>query len=149
MVDVATILRDLLSSAWEETDPTEPKWCIQDFGMDTKEVLFDPNACYPQIALEETEIKNVLVSGELYKREHTLSIIVYLRPVNYQPTTIEAARETFMNMINQVDEILKTWKFTTPDLNDIQLSTWRIQTKKQNEPIVFVAAQEIKAIYYD
>jgi len=148
MVDVVTILQALLSSAWEETDPTEPKWCIQDYGKDAGKTLFDPNACYPQIAIEEIEIKTILLSGELYRREHTLSIIVYLRPTNYQPTTIDAAQITFKNMIEQIDEILKTWKFTTTDINDIQLSIWRIQTDKTKEPIIFVAAQEIKAVYY-
>jgi hypothetical protein len=150
MVDVATTLKDLLYSGWIETDPevTEVNFITQDIGHDVGPPMFDANVVSPQVAIEEIAIENILLSGELYKRVHTLSILVYLKPANYQPATIGAAQVTFKNMIEQIDDILKTSKYSTADLNDIQLSTWRIQTDKKAEPIIFVAAQEIKAVYY-
>lgn len=150
MVDVIAALQDILYSGWVETDPeiADLKFCTQDFGMDSGPSLFDPNAVSPQIAIEEIKIDTSLLSGELYKREHTVSIIIYLKPINYQSATIATAQETFRNMIEQIDAILKDEKYTTSDINDLQLSTWRIQTRKQDEPIIFTAAQEIKAIYY-
>jgi hypothetical protein len=151
MVDVPAALKDLLYSNWVETDPeiADVKFCTQDIGMDSgKTSVFDPNAISPQVGIEEPEILNERLNDELYKRTHTISILVYLKPVNYQPATVAAAMETFRNMIEQIDDILKTYKWTTTDLTDIQLSTWRIQTRKQDEPIILAAAQEIKTVYY-
>jgi hypothetical protein len=151
MVDVVAALKDLLYSNWVEINPeiADVVFCTQDIGMDSgKTSVFDPNAVSPQVGIEETAILNERLNDELYKRTHTLSITVYLKPVNYQPATVAAALETFRNMIDQIDDILKTYKWTTTELNDIQLSTWRIQTRKAEEPIILAAAQEIKAVYY-
>jgi len=151
MHDVITSLKELLYSEWAEDNPpiTGVKFCVQDYGKDTDFGLFDPNACYPQIAIEEIAITNIYVNDTIYRTEHTISIIVYLRPTNYQPATIAASKLTFLAMMEQIDEILKINKFIAGSMVDIQLSTWRIQTDKTKEPIVFVAAQEIKVAYYE
>ena len=151
MVDIATTLKDLISSEWIETDPAlaDLKFCIQDYGKDSGDTLFDPNEPTPQIAIAELEKKSIQLAGVDYRTEHTATILVYLKPADYQPATITAARTTFANMIEEVDRILKAEKYTTDDINDIQLSTWRYQTKKKNEPIIFLAAQDVKAVYYE
>lgn len=150
MIDSAATLRDLIYAEWEELDPdvSDLKFCIQNYGMDSGDTLYNPNACEPQIAIDEPLINNIEIGGDRWKTEHMLSIIVYLRPTNYQPTTIVAARETFLNMIAEIDRILKDAKFTTSGIGELELSSWRFQTKKANEPIIFVAAQEIKAVCY-
>ena len=151
MVNVITTLQALLYAEWIETNPdvADIKFCIQDYGKDTGLALFDPNACYPQIALDETEVKTAYVVDGVYRKEHLVSLIVYLRPTNYQPDTITAAQETFDNMTTHIDTILKDNKYLATNINNIHLSSWTPQTQKQNEPIVFVATQEIKAVYYE
>ena len=150
--DLSDKIQTLIETEWEETNPAiaDVKFCTQDYGHDADLELFDTNACYPQIAIN-TELEETItyVINLTTKIVNSVALLVYLRPANYQLITIGFSQTTFKNIINEIKRIIRENRYLLTDVAEVKISRWKIQTKKKEEPIVFVARIELNATTYE
>ena len=148
MLDISTLLSAFITSNWTETNPTLPS-ITQD--------EFDPNDPKLQILCENGADKKVWITRNIYRVEHSCKITIFVRPVNYMPPTIAAFKVTFLNVKIEIDRILNL-KFGITGIFDVEMAGWRdidfevgrdSKGKTGKEPIVFVAEQVIRTIYYE
>ena len=147
---VADNLKTLFEAEWSFS--TEPTFCTMDYGHDTDFEKFDANVVTPQVCINsETQKEYTIVVGSTIKVVHDVSLLVYVKPRVYNATEIAAQKTIFNGILGDIDEILRLNRYPvygTYAINEIQTTGWKIETQKKEEPIVFVALQTIKVIYY-
>lgn len=152
MVNVVSTLATLFYNGWEILDPDVGgvRFCTQDYGHDTDLKQFDANAVSPQVAIKEESRMVDHVAGSKFKRLGRVSVMVYLKPTNYQPATITAAEATFSNMIEEINGTIEASKYTVTNINEIKMVTpWVFKTNKRGEPIIFEAETVLEVSYYE
>jgi len=146
MIDVSGTIATYLASNWTETNPgtADVKYAKDEF---------DSNSLYPQIVLENGASRSTYLTNSLYRIEHECKITIYVRPDNYETTTIDAAKTTFNNMKTEIDRILRVGRYSISNIKTVELAGWKDESIKVGrsdspEPIVFVSSQVVKCIYY-
>jgi hypothetical protein len=115
MIDVVSLVEGILNSAqWTETDPTRADivWTRDEF---------NPNSPKLQVLVEDMPDKKTWITSTNYRIEHAVRISVYLKPVKYDPTTIDAAIVTLTNAKTMVDKILMNNKFLLTGICSVEL----------------------------
>lgn len=146
MIDLATVLKTLLYEEWLEDDPAKADVA---FTLDE----FDPNQCYPQILLRNTKDSQTWVTAQLYRCEQEALISIYLRPVNYMETTIDATKTSFENVKAEIVKIISSNSLA--NVSHIEFSGWTdepkghgFDTEVTDEPIEFKSKIIVKITYF-
>lgn len=149
MLDISNLLEAYIYANWTETNPA-----LANIAFTFDE--FNPNDPKLQILFENGADKKTWLTKDVYRIEHSCKISIFVRPVNYMPTTIATFKTTFLKMKIEIDRILNL-KFGVTGITDVELAGWRdidfevgrdSKGKTGKEPIVFVAEQIIRTIYY-
>jgi len=151
MKDVASIIKNFLEANWTEDTPgtIDIKWAFDEY---------NPNDPSLQILLENMPDKKTFITRNYYRIEHSCKISIFVRPVNYLPTTIETYKVTFNNMKTEIDRILNVNRFGLSPIYSVTPEGWRdidfevgrdSKGKTGKEPITFIAEQVIRTIYYE
>jgi len=144
MIDISATLEAVLNSddAWIET---EPAFADVVFSFDE----FDPKNPKLQILFQNGPDTKTWVTKGVYRIEHQCLLTVFVRPVNYKPATITAAKTSFLNMKSEVDRILTGVDSTfLSGWKDEPLQVGRDTGKMHNEPIMFRAIQTVMVTGY-
>lgn len=148
MLDVARILAKYIYDSWTETDPAKAdlQYTHHLHGFDAP---LDPNKCYPQIVILNQPARITYLTDSVDKVVHNVIIRIFLRPVKYTSTVIEAHRTTFRNMKSHIKKILRDGRYAVECILRIDSTNWRDETKEDAEPIVFQASMIVKCLYYN
>jgi hypothetical protein len=150
MLDISKLISDFIVAQWLEDDPDD-----DDIAFTFDE--FNPNNPKIQMLFENGTDKKVWITRNIYRVEHSCKLSIFVRPVNYMPLTIDAAKATFLAIKIEVDRILNL-KFGITGIQATELGGWKdidfevgrdAKGKTGKEPITFVAEQVIRTIYYE
>lgn len=149
MIDVVANVLAFLQSHWIETNPplADIHWA-HGFGFDE-----NVGSKYIQILVDDLlNVPNAPAYAHVVSRtkkvDHYIVISVFLRPISYMPATLETARASFMNMMKEISRILNVGRYLVNQITRVELSAWDIQTKREEEPVVFEARQIIDCVYF-
>ena len=149
LLDIITLVKDYLYAQWTETDPPKTGTGAVIYALGHSE--FDKLKAYPQIKIQELpgRVTHTYITADTYRVEHEVLLTVYIRPVNYTDTVLDAAEVTFRKCKTEVDNILKAGRHSLTGVISVDLTGWEEVTVEENEPIVFVATQVIRCVYYE
>jgi hypothetical protein len=150
MLDISKLISDFIVAQWLEDDPDDDDiaFTFDEYNQHNPKI---------QILIENGPDKKVWITRNIYRVEHSCKLSIYLRPVNYMPPTIDAAKATFLAIKFEVDRILNL-KFGITGIQATELSGWKdidfevgrdSKGKTGKEPITFVAEQIIRCTYYE
>lgn len=150
MIDISTIIQDYISDEWTEDDPAEASIA---FKLDE----YDSNDPAIQILIVNGSDKKTWLSRNIYKVEHTSKISIFVQLPHYMPSSVDTYKTTFLNMKKEIDRILNL-RFGITGIISVELTGWKdigmevgrdATGKTGKEPIVFIAEQTVKTIYYE
>jgi len=161
--------------AWLETNWGDHEPAIQDYyngcSHTWHNTLFvirldevDTNAVAPQLLLETGKAQSFPVIGGLLRKEQPVKVTAFIRPKNYNPDSIEAARRLFRGLKTRFVSLLAANKHsvtittpTTQKISDVVLGDWDDSdtvirghdVKARHRPIEFKSVQNIRLVYYE
>lgn len=151
MIDLVSKLITLLNSSsnWLETNPPLSSLV---FTQDE----YNPSKPSYQILIEDMPNTNEWVTAGLYHNYHRAKITIYLRPISYGPSKIDAYKTTFIKMKTQIDKIIKDNEYSITGIKHLTISGWNDGNtvsrgkgiKNKKEPLQFVSTQIVQAEYY-
>ena len=136
---------------------------------------YQPNQSRYQIVLKEGNLKTIFLAPSVYRLEQDISIEVHVRPVRYDPTTIDAQRAIFEGLKKVIQTVFNYYRYdslffdtdTYVDTgnsgnNYVDTTTYASQIEmrnfvnapiphgygKQKEPLEMVARMMITVQYY-
>jgi len=147
MIDCVTNVSNYLEEEWTETDPGtgDINWA--------KGSGFDPKIGFKYIQLLVDDLPDAKISYECigpgtYRVTHEVIIRLFLRPDRYMSSDIDTARVKFFSMMREVDRLLNSGRYDISQVEHVELTSWKYNTNRSKEPVVFDAQQVIKCVYY-
>jgi hypothetical protein len=114
-VDITQLINDNIEAQWSITNPnySDIAWTYDEF---------DPR--YPQLQclLENFPQRKEWLYDTTYKVEHRVRITLFLKPIHYAETDIEAYKTTFYNAKVEIDRILAYIKYSIIGITNLELS---------------------------
>lgn len=164
MLDISSLIQNVLGSNWSITNPAlaDFLWKMDEFDPKWGRGISSSKSIIAQVLFENYPDRKIYISniftGIMYKVIHSCRITIYLRPLRYDDTTVEATKTTFFNIKSEIDRILAKCKFSISGVTNLEMtaSGWNDGatvargrgTKSTREPIVWESRKVVTAIYY-
>ena len=137
---------------------------------------YQPNQSRYQLVLKEGNLKSIFLAPSVYRLEQEVGIELHVRPVRYDPTTIDTQRLIFENLKKAIQQIFNYYRYdslffdvethinlpcgfnnyvdTTTYASQIEMRNWVNAPiphgyGKQKEPLEMVARMAITVEYYE
>lgn len=143
MTLVETLL-DYLQTNWTSTLPST-------FDVRFSIRRLEENSAYDQIVMMDNftaAIVSDLISGNLYRKTHSIEVQVYVKPRKYGTIGETYSNTILSNIITEIDRIFTSGRFLALSDGEVQLGNWDNTTDWEQEPSVFSAKMRLKCIYY-
>jgi hypothetical protein len=147
MLDVTGLLKTLLETAgkWTLTAPNPTAAVVVLDEFDPKQSLF-------QIVLEDQPDSKDKVGDGIYLVQHRVKMTVYYRPVNFDPTTVTAAKLAFKNIKTELDRIILVDEGNLTGVLKVDLLGWNdrgsIDTGRGSKKGVYKSEENLVFYYY-
>lgn len=159
MLDIASHLRSLITGSWSITYPSGSSTnfpsgsnlhtTIYSYGHGGSEV-FDINAVSPQISFnDQIEVVYDYLCENTYRVIHGCLLTCFVAPIAYSTLGISSGSTMLLNMINEVNRILKLYATGSRLTSEVKLSVWKYTTDASAEPIIFKANNLVRVRYYE
>lgn len=142
MLDIATLIKDSLTTNWDLEIPSSSTLFIALDEFDPKNPMF-------QVLLElNSDTKTRMVDG-INLVEQRCKLTVYIRPKNFDVSTVSSTRTILINVQTEIDRILENFALT--GVIDVELSGWSkisIDTGKGTKRGMMNCEETVSCQYY-
>lgn len=150
MKDLIEPIKTILNNGWTQSNPAKSS-------LHFEEDEYNPVNPINQILIEMLPDRKDFITNGLHRVEQRARITIYVRPIDYQKTSLDTAKTIFRNMQTQIDTLLKAARYTVTGFREMHIEGWNDGNtvakgrgvKQKIEPIQFRSSQVIVASYFD